>query len=194
MEIKDTELIELLCEDVQQGMTLLVDRYGGAVKSVCSHILRKCESSLVEDCIQETFVSLWRNLAQEKTYVGNLKAYVYQCARNQAISQLKKYRKESGVSFEELQYTGIEELVATEWNITEQQVDSMCSFECVHNTLEEIGEPEKTIFVLRYFYNYTVKEISKHLNFKEDNVESKIRRCKRKLRKKLEERGVFYEE
>ena len=194
MEIRDTELIELLCKDVQRGMALLIDRYGGAVKSICSHILRNFDSSVIEDSVQDTFVSLWENLTREKKKVDNLKAYVYQCARNQALSDLKKYRQEQGLSLDEFQSTGIEELVSTSRTTTEKQAEVSIGFQCVHKVLDEIGEPDRTIFVLRYFYNYAVKEICQYLKINEDNVESKIRRCKQRLKNKLEERGVFYEE
>ncbi len=194
MDIKETELIELLRRDVQRGMALLIDCYGGAVKSICSHILRNCDSSIIEDSVQDTFVSLWEKLTGDDCRVQNLKSYVYQCARNQALTDMKKIREEQNLSLEEFQYTGVEELVSTSRTATEKQAEVSIGFQCVHNILDEIGEPDRTIFVLRYFYNYTVKEISRHMKIKEDNVESKIRRCKQRLKTKLEERGVFYEE
>lgn len=193
MEKSEKVIIDLLCDDVQKGMALLIDAYGGAVKSICGHILKSCNSDLIEDSVQDTFVNIWESVSNKKAKIDNLKSYVYQCARNQAINDLKKYKKDKGLSLEELQYTGIEELISTSRTVTEQQVAVEDGYKQIHIELESIAEPDKTIFVLRYFYNYTVKEIALHYKLKEDNVESKLRRCKSKLKKKLLERGVFYE-
>ena len=72
-------------------------------------------------------------------------------------------------------------------------MDNKEIFQTVHNVIDKMKEPDRTIFLLRFFYNYTVKEIAGRLHLKEDNVESRIRRNKKKLREKLKERDVFYE-
>lgn len=193
MELREKQLLELVRSDYHQGIARVIDEYGGAVKSICSHILRNCDGSLIDDAVQETFVSLWQCLSQGTIPSTSLKAYLYQIARNQALSELKKYQKQKGISLEQLQYTGIEELVCNSGDDLEHQVDLDWEYEKVHKVIEETDEPDRTIFLLRYFYNYTVREISVKVKLKEDNVESRIRRCRVKLRKKLMERGVFYE-
>ena len=63
----------------------------------------------------------------------------------------------------------------------------------MHEVIEDMKEPDHTIFLLRYFYFFTVREIAVQVNLKEDNVESRLRREAKKLRKKLLERGVLYD-
>ena len=46
---------------------------------------------------------------------------------------------------------------------------------------------------MRYFYNFTIREIAEQMQLKEDRVESRLRRDKKKLQKILLGRGVLYE-
>lgn len=190
---KELELLELFLTDSQQAVCQLIDLYGGSVTAICRQILRNCSGSLVDDAVQETFVRLWQVLSKGKKPKTSLKAYVYQTARNCAISQMREFQKKNDVSLEQLQYTGIEQLVSEDCNTTEKKADVAHSFRVVHQVIDEMGEPDRSIFVLRFFYNYTVREISNKLNLKEDKVESRIRRNRGRLKEKLEKRGVFYE-
>ena len=189
MENKEILLLELFRTDSHKAVGELIDLYSGGVSSICSHILRDCDRSLTDDAVQETFVRLWESLSKGNK-PKSLKAYTYQTARNCAVSVLRSHQKQNNLSLEQLQYTGIEELVSADCN-TENQADIACNYKIVHQVVEEMEEPDRSIFVLRFFYNYTLKEIAKRLNLKEDNVESRIRRNRKKLKEKLQERGVF---
>ena len=54
-------------------------------------------------------------------------------------------------------------------------------------------EPDRTIFILRFFYYETVKVIAETVHLKEDNVESRIRRGNKKLKAELLRIGVLNE-
>jgi len=190
---KEILLPELFRTNPEKAICLLIDLYGGAVKTICTHILRGCDENLAEDAVQETFVRLWQSLSTEKITVDNLKAYTYTTARNCAIDTLRDYRQLRSISLQELEYTGIEELTVELADNTENRAEVAEQYKIIHETVGELGEPDRSIFVLKYFYNFTLKEISKKLNLKQDNVESRLRRNKEKLRKKLERKGVFYE-
>lgn len=186
-------LPELFRTNPEKAVCQLIDLYGGAVASICRHILRGCGGSLAEDAIQDTFVRLWQSLSTGKFTVDNLKAYTYTTARNCAIDVLREYQRQHNVSLQELEYSGIEELTVDFANNTEKKADTAECYKIVHDSVNEMKEPDRTIFILRYFYNFTLKEISQRLNLKQDNVESRLRRNKKKLRETLEGKGVFYD-
>ena len=62
----------------------------------------------------------------------------------------------------------------------------------VHEVIDAMQEPNRTIFILRYFYFYKVKEIASYLKLKEDNVESRLRRGKKQLQDRLLSKGILY--
>ena len=63
----------------------------------------------------------------------------------------------------------------------------------VRQVVAEMEEPDRTIFAMRFFQEYKVKEIAGKLELSEKQVENKLFRSKAILKKKLEERGIRHE-
>lgn len=194
MERKEKELLKLLQKKPEEGICQMIDEYGAAVKTICSHILRVCDESLVEDALQESFIRLWKNISEGKKVKSNLKGYIYQVARNCALDHLRQYKRQHCLSLEEAEEVGIEGLVEDITGNVEEAFIKKHNEKLVHEVIGDMKEPNRTIFILRYFYYFTVREIAQQVNLKEDNVESRIRRETKKLRKELLERGVLYDE
>lgn len=191
MDRQEKELLALLIKDPEQGMSQIIDQYGGAVKTICQNILRNSNSALIEDCIQESFIHLWMHVSQRKKIHTSLKAFLYQITRNCALNTLKKYQLQACVSTEEFDGYGLEQLLGAELVVsTEDEFERRYTYQMVHEAVEEMEEPDRKIFLLKFFYYYNVREISEILKLKEDNVESKIRRGKKKLQKKFFEGGM----
>ncbi len=57
-----------------------------------------------------------------------------------------------------------------------------------------MGEPERSVFVLRYFYFFSIKDIALELDIDSKKVENILYRKKAMLRKLLIERGITYNE
>ena len=193
MESKEKELQKLLKKQPEEGICRMIDEYGAAVKTICSHILRAYDESLVEDAMQESFIHLWKNISDGKKVKSNLKGYLYQIARNCALDNLRRYKRRNCLSLEEAGEGGIEGLVEEVTGNVEEAFMKKHNEQLVHEVIGNMEEPNRTIFILRYFYYFTVREIAVQMNLKEDNVESRIRRETKKLRKELLERGVLYD-
>lgn len=56
-----------------------------------------------------------------------------------------------------------------------------------------MDEPDKSIFIFRYFYFKKVKDIGIKLNLSPKKVENSLYRNKEKLKKSLIEGGIIYE-
>ena len=57
-----------------------------------------------------------------------------------------------------------------------------------------MDEPDRSVFVLRYFYFFSVKDIALELDIDSKKVENILYRKKALLRKLLVERGITYNE
>lgn len=192
MENKEKELLWLLKKQPEEGICKIIDEYAAAVKTICSHILRDCDQSLVEDAIQESFIRIWKHCSSGGKIKKSLKAYVYQIARNCALDNLRKYKREQCVSLEVAKEEGIEALVEAITGTVEEEFIRRQNERIVHEVIDAMQEPNRTIFILRYFYFYKVKEIASYLKLKEDNVESRLRRGKKQLQDRLLSKGILY--
>lgn len=64
----------------------------------------------------------------------------------------------------------------------------------IHESINNMDEPDKSIFILRYFYFEKIKDISFKLNLPSKKVENSLYRGKNKLKKSLLEGGIIYEQ
>ena len=162
-------------------------------EAICQNILRDNFRDLAEDAIAETFICLWQEVKNGKKIQNTLQGYIYGIARNQALQILRKNRQDrESAHLEGIE--GIENiLVAADMEI--ETIFAKHRIEqAVHQAVNKMAEPDRTIFLLRYFYFYKIKEIARKTQLNEDAVESRLRRGKKKLEKYLKKRGVFYEE
>lgn len=188
MEEREKQLLKMIRKHPEEGMGLLIDEYGGAIKTICSNVLRNYDADIVQDAMQETVIRLWQKLSQRFQVKKSLKAYIYQTARNCALDHLRKYQKHSETDFE-----GVEDMMQDISADVEREFSRKHNERIVHEVIKEMEEPDRTIFILRFFYYETVKVIAEKVHLKEDNVESRIRRGKKKLKAELLRRGVLNE-
>ena len=99
---------------------------------------------------------------------------------NTAIDSLRKKKKVVLLSNEILQNMG-----DTRHMKSEEQLDLL-------EALEKIDEKYKTVLLLRFYEDFTIKQIATFLNSPEGTVKTHIRRGLASLRKKM--KGVYYDE
>ncbi len=188
MDSEEKKLVKLLKRAPDAGMVQVMDIYAKAVLSICRHILR--EENLAQDAAQETFLKLWKYVKDGRVITTSLRAFIHQIARNTSLNMLKKAGKDIFYSTEE-DGIFVETLVAMSGADLETEWIRRECYRQVREVLTEMEEPDRTIFLLKYFYNFTIREIADSLEMKEAKVQSRERRGREKLRKALAERGVF---
>lgn len=187
-KFKDKKLISLLRKNPEKGLTLALDIYGGSVKTICKNILYDCKSEDIEEAISDTFFKIWKNLDKYKLEKDiPLKAYIYAIARNTALDKRRSLKGNSIVLPIEENYLGV-------YISVDDNYDRKINNAIVRDAINNMGEPDKSIFILRYFYYEKVNDIANRLNVSPKKVENCLFRGKDKLKKSLIERGVTYEQ
>lgn len=181
----DRKLIRTIKRNPEKGIVIALDLYGSAVKTICRDLLAGGTAEDIEEAIAETFVRLWRygkNFKPGKE--TSLKSYLYGIARNAALDKRKALRKKESAEWDSQLDFAVDHLGA-EGLIIKKEEELI-----VRQVVAEMGEPDRTIFAMRFFYEYKVKEIALKLGLSEKQVENRLFRSKRVLKKKLEERGI----
>ena len=116
--------------------------------------------------------------------IENVKSYVRICIINQCKKQIKRYRNESDLPFEEWE----EEVL--DYSLLKRRGE--LSIEEFKELLEKIadiaglGEKQKKVFKL-YCYNFEIKEIAEKINESPKNVSSNLHLAKTNIRKRWEQ-------
>ena len=178
----DATMIELLRRSPEKGLQAAIEQYGGKVKAVAIRILGNRCAADVEDCMAETFARLWRHWEKFDPEKGSLGGYTCMIARNAAIDMLRR-RPEWESSFSE------EDMLDFEPDM-ENQLAAEENRRIVRQTVDELPEPNRTIFIRRYFWCESVDCIAQATGIAYKAVENKLYRGRKQLRGTLLERGV----
>ncbi len=183
----ENDLLHMLTTDPERGVGQLIRAYGPAVHKICGSILAGFPQEEVEEAEADVFVNIWKH--RESIRIGDnlsLKGYLYTTARNVSRDRLRK-AKPALCSVEEAMEDGIELR-------SPESVDDSVVQEWLQSTLlaslEELGEPERSVFLERYYLGRSVKNIATGLDLPAKKVENILYRGKARLRAILDRKGV----
>lgn len=184
---KDKRILSLLKKSPQDGLSLAIDTYGGPVKTICNNILNDCSKEDIEEAISDTFFKLWQNIDKFKEERNTtLKSYIYAIARNTCLDKRRKLKKDS------LLIPIEEDTIDISINMYDDYANKINN-KIIYETINNMDEPDKSIFILRYFYFEKVKDIAIRLNLSDKKVENCLYRSKNNLKKSLIDGGIIYE-
>jgi RNA polymerase sigma-70 factor (ECF subfamily) len=188
----EKSLLHLILTDPENGVSAAVDLYGGTVKAVCASVLKGYAREDVEEAWGETFYRLWKNAAgfdfKKNT---SLRTYIGVIARNVAIDVLRSKRavQENTYGFDEGSDV-LDGVFGSSNADTEQDALRLVSSESIWTALDEMDEPARSVFTLRYGCGLAVKEIAVRVGMSAKQVENTLSRKKGLLRVALAEKGI----
>lgn len=177
----DRSIIELYFARDERAIDETRVSYGRLIYSVAMSILQSRPDS--EECENDTYLRTWDSIPPNRpTYFS---AYLTKITRNLAINTLRD-RGRHNVNVE-LIFDEIEEAVPdTEGDITEdiELRDALDAF------LSSLPTTRRQIFVKRYFYMKSLKDIAREMSISKASVKVVLWRTRKELRDYLESRGI----
>lgn len=183
----EQELYQLLKRDPEAGIHMLLRMYGGAIKTICKNFLYDGTEEDVEEVMADTVINFWKGLGHfipDENH--SLKSYLYAVARNAARDKRKAMKKTSIFPLEEVLLELPSDMdVESDYEKQEQK-------EILHQCIHEMGEPDRSVFLYRYFYGFKNQEIADMLSLMPKKVENILYRGRHRLKKSLKERGISH--
>lgn len=185
--MNDIELIELIITNTNYGITKAIELYSGSVKAICNNVLRGYSREDIDEAWSDTFVNLWKNIQRfDTTQNTSLKTYICTIARNSSLYVRRKANKNMHSSIDDLAEDG---LMDVSIDVENEVVSTQCN-NVILEALNEMEEPDKSVFVLRFYLFTPIKEIAERLKLKPKKVENILTRKKEVIKKALIERGI----
>lgn len=180
----DAALAQLIRNSPEQGLREAVAQYGGAVSTICKNILFDCPGEDIEEAVSDCFVALWQSADRFTSQPGRtLKSYLYGIARHIALDRRRRlYQKPPPLSLEEM-------ILQEDFDLETEFIQKR-NQDILHQCIHELSEPSRSIFLLRYFYFFRVKEIAQRLNLPEKKVENCLYRERERLKQSLIKGGI----
>ena len=180
----DVKWLELLEKSPKKAHTMLIEEYGGYVYAVVIDKLRSlCSSEEIEDCVSDVFVELFTNIHNFDSSKGSLKGYISVISKRAAINA---YRKLSYRQHITMQADDEETEIPVSADNPEEDVQKKLFRQRLWEIVEGLGEPDSSIIVYQYFYDFKVSDIAEKLRMTAAAVQKRSLRARQKIKKILE--------
>ncbi|MFL0252747.1 sigma-70 family RNA polymerase sigma factor [Clostridium neuense] len=179
MKIDDKNFIKELRHKNSKAMDYIVDSYSNLIYKVIYSILySNYDISSIEECATDVFMSIWNNIDCFDMEKGTFKTWVMTIAKFKAIDYKRKLMKRSD-------YTDIDNLnLASGENIENAFILKEKRNEIL-SAINEMKEPDKYIFLKRYFLNEDIDSIAKSLGLTRAAIDNRLSRGRKFLKGKL---------
>ena len=182
----DQVIVEQYWQRSEQALTETARKYGGYCHSVAMRILQN--KSDAEECVNDTYLCAWRSIPPQRPQ--NLKAYLGKISRNLALNlfQKRSAQKRGGSEVPLL----LDELAECVGGPDEPSPEDQTTFsDLINRFLAGLSDDARRLFVQRYWYGYTVKEIAQAKGVRADSVAAQLYRTRKNLAQFLHEKGEF---
>lgn len=184
--MQDTQIVELYWARSQEAIFQSSEKYGSYCGSIAYNILRNHEDS--EECVNDTWMQAWNAMPPQRP--SFLKAFLGKITRNLALNCYEHLSAQKrGGSQIPLCLDELAECVADR-DVFERKADEMVLKEVLNRFLSTLKEEDRRIFVQRYWYMRSVKELSEAFGCKESRIKMILLRSRNKLAGELRKEGI----
>ncbi len=184
--MEDFAIVDLFISRNESAIDMTKEKYGKSLRKISYNIINNISD--VEECESDTYLSAW-NTIPPKTPKDYLFAFLAKIVRNLSLN---KYRSNHTQKRNSL----VVELTTEMQDCIPNPNDEMCKLEDselishINTFLESLGKEEMCVFVRRYWFSDSVKEIAKRYSMSESKVKSMTFRTRNKLRDYFIKEGI----
>ena len=177
----DKQIVDLYWARSERAIEETEHKFGSYCRTVSYNILANTEDA--EECVNDTWLKAWNSMPTHRP--SRLAPYLGKLARWLSLNRLREnnsLRRGGG----ELPLI-LDELAETldSGEDTEQELEIRELNRGLRRLVEALGKDEKDVFLSRYWYMASVKEIAEKTGFSESKVKTMLHRTRNKLREQL---------
>lgn len=184
--MQDEKIIELFFERSEQAIQELNNKYGKICHNLSYNIVN--DSQDAEECVNDAYLGAWN--AIPPAHPNPLLTFICKIVRN--ISLKLYWRKEADKRSS--RYTiAMEEIEAciADPDTVEIEIEARELAHMIENFLDTLSPENRVIFMRRYWFSDSYRDIAKRIDLSEKNVSVRLTRIRKKMRQYLLERGVL---
>lgn len=185
--MEDRHILGLLLGRSDEAISAMARSFGARLYATALHILGDPEDA--EECVSDTYLAVWNAVPPREP--EPLAAFVYRVGRNLALKRLRHETARKRNSSYDLSLEELEGCIPS--RALEESADARALGRCIDRFLGTLSEENRVIFLRRYWFGDSVKEIASALELRENTVTVRLRRTREKLRTYLQKEGYWDE-
>ena len=177
--MNDEMIVDLYLSRDESAISETQHMYGKRLNSLSFNIVKNEEDA--NECENDTYLSTWNNIPPKspKTYLFSFLAKI---TRNISLNLYNKNHTQKRFAHITTLTQEMEECIPNP-NDDDMKISESDLTETINKFLYTLKEVEREIFVNRYWYAESIKEISTIYDFSESKVKSMLMRTRNKLKK-----------
>ena len=182
--MEDNDIVNLYLQRNKVAIKETASKYGNYCKAIAKNILSNNEDA--EECVNDTYVGVWN--AIPPTRPNNFMSFVCKITRNLSLKRLEFMKREKRsadvlVSIHELEGVLPDEKYAPD--VSDEDIGKLIS-----DFLYTQKEDARNVFIRRYYFFDSIKEIAVEFSFSESKVKNMLFYTRNKLKDYLIKEGV----
>lgn len=177
----DSQIIELYFSRDEAAIRETNVKYGKLCLHISRNILDNPEDA--EECVQDTFLAVWNQIPPARP--GNFSAFVCKIARNLSLKKLEYNTADKRNTNACIPLSELEAIMPNEQNVESEQLGSIIS-----DFLRTEKADVRIIFLRRYWFFDSVKDIARQCACSESKIKSILFRTRNRLRSYLKKEGI----
>ena len=181
--MEDTKIVDLFWQRDQSAISQADQKYGKYCYAIAYGILNNREDS--EECVSDTWHHAWQAMPPEKP--TRLQAFLGRITRNLALDRY-------GYNHAQKRNVHLEAVIDEYWQCIpngDMPLDDQVALKALINGfLGSLDKQTRVIFLRRYYYICSVKDIARSMGLSESNVSVILHRTRVKFKEYLQKEGI----
>lgn len=180
----DLEIVELYWCRSEEAISCTMKQYGRYLQKLAMNILHLREEA--EECVNETYFSAWNQMPPDRP--AKLLPYLGRITRCLALNRYDYLTAQKRNTDFTLQLSELEEcLSAPDSTLSGYEERELA--DAISAFLKDLDEESRTMFIRRYWYSDSIRDISVRCAVRESKVKSQLFRVRGRLKRYLQEEG-----
>ena len=181
--MEDANIIQMYWDRDQSAIQESDQKYGRYCFAVATRILDSREDS--QECVNDTWHNAWRAIPPEKPSV--LRSFFGRITRNLALD---RYAYNNAQKRNARLETAMDEYWECIPNGEMLPEDRIALKDLINRFLASLDKQTRIIFLQRYWYICTAKEIARNVGLSESNVNVILHRTRNRFKRYLQKEGI----
>ena len=184
--MNDREIVNLYWQRSEQAISETERKYGSYCHIIAYNILENSEDS--EECVNDTWMSAWNAMPDKRP--DRLSPFLARITRNFALTKIvRRTAKKRGGGEAELALEELDQCLYSGYDL-EKEIEDRELSRAIDAFIGQLGEEEQLVFVSRYWFVATEREIAEKLGLTRSGVAAMLKRTRSKLKTYLLMEGV----
>ncbi|MBE6709350.1 MAG: sigma-70 family RNA polymerase sigma factor [Ruminococcaceae bacterium] len=181
MRHKDDNIIKLLFDRKEEGLSMIQALYGKLIRSIAFNLYKS--DTVAEECLNDTLLDVWNTIPPKNP--DSLSAYVCTIARHRTIDRIRADMAQKRYTPDHSEYHTVYEELSFLDDVADGVVDKMEMRRIMGEFLDSLSSTNREIFISRFFDFESLDSIAIKMHMSKNTLGARLHRMRCDLGERL---------